>query len=309
MRASARRLRPVSRSRHRSWALGVGAPGAARLARVDRGDRPARAHRKIDLDGRDDHGGTLVTTACFGKGPAKWVNPLVTVCMVFVVVTTAIGCGSSSATKDAEASATPGMPAGFFLPWTGQVAEEQRSRTPAIRGAPWIYQPTGSPVITRVARRPSLRFPPGTSYTDALFDLYVAATLHGTLPAAGRLGPPLPVGVVLLDPHDPAVGISIDLTAPFGYDPERRVVLPPLFELPPDLQTQVDFDRLQLEMSRDRLVWPRGAVFRAPRLPDCMVIHGPRERRELCNVSTGRRFLSSDPATPARPLPTAHIAP
>ena len=98
--------------------------------------------------------------------------------------------------------------------WTGRSA----SGCPPIGRPPASARPTGGGYrLAEVPPRPSLVFPPGTTYLEALRELLVAVVERGEMPGGARLGPPLPSGVVLL--QDRSRGLSLDLRAPFGYDP------------------------------------------------------------------------------------------
>jgi hypothetical protein len=141
-----------------------------------------------------------------------------------------------------------------------------RDATEGLRSAPWLTRGAYD-----LDARPSLVFPPGTSYAEALDALVVNATLTGGLPPGTTLGPPLPGRAVLLvHPTDPSQGIAVNLGAPFGYTESGRPAGPVL---------EGDED----DVSSAGLVWPvptRGSV---PLLPAC----------------------SSSPTAPPRPRRTA----
>src|SRR5205085_10272803 len=71
-------------------------------------------------------------------------------------------------------------------------ATERLAHNPALADAPWLQGPAGVAYLQQVAARPSLVFPPGVSYPDALQRFYDAVSLHGTLPPASCLAPPPP---------------------------------------------------------------------------------------------------------------------
>jgi hypothetical protein len=103
-----------------------------------------------------------------------------------------------------------------------------RARVPALRDPlPWLSRrPSGGRYrLGEVPARPSLVFPAGTTYLEALRELLVAVVERGELPGRARLAPPLPSGVVLL--RDRSGGPSLDLRAPFGYEPATGLVSEP----------------------------------------------------------------------------------
>jgi hypothetical protein len=111
-------------------------------------------------------------------------------------------------------------------------AEAARETSDELRLAPWLYShrtPTSSgPFSIASAReRPSLEFSPGVRRPEALRRLYVAAVLHGRLPAGARLAPPLPAGIVYR-PATAGEGVRIDLRAPFGYARAGHIYAPGL---------------------------------------------------------------------------------
>jgi hypothetical protein len=90
------------------------------------------------------------------------------------------------------------------------------AKTPALAGAPWIFQSGDSSRLDETEVRPGLAFPPGTTYDEALDLLYRAVSESGTLPEGTKLVPPLAAGKVL-QPPTAGVGLVVDLRAPWGY--------------------------------------------------------------------------------------------
>ncbi|MDX6644667.1 MAG: large repetitive protein, partial [Miltoncostaeaceae bacterium] len=109
-------------------------------------------------------------------------------------------------------------------------AAERLARNPALADAPWLQGPSGVAYIQQVVPRPSLVFPPGVTYPEALQRFYDAVSRHGTLPAGARLGPPLPAGKIVALPADSRHGVAIDLRAPFGYRPDTGVINSPGYD-------------------------------------------------------------------------------
>ncbi|HMN99205.1 MAG TPA: TlpA disulfide reductase family protein [Miltoncostaeaceae bacterium] len=135
--------------------------------------------------------------------------------------------------------------------------EAVRKGQPALATAPWLYARTdGSP---DPARHPSLVFPPGVTYAQAVDALVQTVTMTGRLPGGTALGPPLPAGAVLLRPADPAEGIAIDLGAPFGRSPSGAA-------------NQVTIVGGGSPAGGDGVLWGAGSHVLAPDLPACMVV-------------------------------------
>jgi hypothetical protein len=114
--------------------------------------------------------------------------------------------------------------------FTSATALANFQANPALANAPWLNGVDGWETIPVDADiRPSLQFPPGLNYPEALQRFYDAISRHGTLPAGTRLGPPLPTGIVVSVPADARQGIAIDLRAPFGYDIPYGLILGPSY--------------------------------------------------------------------------------
>jgi peroxiredoxin len=140
-------------------------------------------------------------------------------------------------------------------------ADAVRRANRALSGDAWLYRPPGRglPRLARSPRKPSLVFPPGTTYGQALDALVVSVTLTGRLPAGTSLGPPLPDGTVLLRPRDRSRGIAVDLRAPFGYAGRAGMVY------------GVSFTSQGPPATDAGLLWPAGARIAVPTLPACQV--------------------------------------
>jgi peroxiredoxin len=132
--------------------------------------------------------------------------------------------------------------------------QEVRDRNPALDGAAWLT----SGGYTQPAR-PSLVFPPGTTYPEALDALVENVTLTGGLPPGTALGDPLPGRAALLRPSDPSEGIAISLDAPFGRLPSGRPAGVTFAGDDPDAMSQ-------------GYVWPAGTRVAVPDLPACQVV-------------------------------------
>ncbi len=149
------------------------------------------------------------------------------------------------------------------------VAANNIANVPALVGAPWLFPGDSSPRITAAAARPSLAFPAGTTYGDALQQLYMSVAQTGSLPPAAKLGPPLREGKVLIR-ATATTGVIIDLRAPWGFDPDTGAIATPTFSLPGDWTPQ----RVETAIRAAReagSVLPEGAFIEAPVLPECEI--------------------------------------
>jgi hypothetical protein len=90
---------------------------------------------------------------------------------------------------------------------------------------PWIFAAHGVHDRAALASGPSLVFPEGTSYPEALTELYVSVAEKGKLPADADIAPPLPDGKVVSYPAGTERGVRISLQYPFGYDVKTGAVL------------------------------------------------------------------------------------
>lgn len=97
--------------------------------------------------------------------------------------------------------------------------------------APWLFQAGGSPPVQTAPRLPSLRFPPGTTYGQALDQLVRSVIADGTLPGDARIAPALPPGAVWARGGRRS-GPRLDLTAPAGFARPTGRILTPDFQVP-----------------------------------------------------------------------------
>lgn len=96
-----------------------------------------------------------------------------------------------------------------------------------LKGAPWLFDGQGSHSIRTEPNRPSLTFPAGVGYAEALTRIYTSVVEDGRLPLDAKVDPPLPLGVVVSFPTDGSRGVRLSLVAPFGYDAQRWAILSP----------------------------------------------------------------------------------
>lgn len=162
-------------------------------------------------------------------------------------------------------------------------ARQKIASDPALAFGPWFHQPDGSPRLADVEPRPSLRFPPGTTYAQALTMLLVSVKDRGTIPDGTALEPPLPTGRVLVRSSDPAQGLAIDLRAPFGYALPGGRILPPSFSHPASYGAE-RATRSFIEWAEGgRVGIPDGAHVNVPHLRACMVLD-PEAPTPACDV-------------------------
>jgi cytochrome c biogenesis protein CcmG, thiol:disulfide interchange protein DsbE len=174
-------------------------------------------------------------------------------------------------------------------------AEAARRSDPAVAGDAWIYRADDAR-LSRLAtspRKPSLVFPPGTTYGQALDGLVVSVTLTGRLPAGTTLGPPLPDGTVLLRTRDASRGIAIDLRAPFGYAGRAGTVYTASF---------VGVGR----PDTGGTVWPVGSRVAVPTLPACQIAASRTARPLRCTARDDVSIRGLDRSI--APLPPVTLA-
>lgn len=161
-------------------------------------------------------------------------------------------------------------------------ALEAIDRSEVLTRAPWLRQPAGAPVLDQAPRLPSLLFPPGTRYEEALAALFSAVVEDGELPPGTELAEPLPRGVVWA-PGAPGEPAALDLRAPWGFTlPEGRIRAPS-YTLPGSLRPQQVSAVIEaIESGRPlRAALPQGVKVPAPSLEPCQV---GRSQRMPCDL-------------------------
>jgi hypothetical protein len=164
---------------------------------------------------------------------------------------------------------------------SGQSASGEGAAGIDLRGAPWASQPGGSPTIDVVTAWPSLRFPAGVSYEEALRRLFLSARQGGQPPPEAIVMEPLPSEVVMVRPADRTTGLRVSLTAPWGWTLDGRAIRPPSVGLPAGLAPG-EAQRRFAAFARGETVLPEGGWVDAPDLPGCQVADGAPDRREPC---------------------------
>lgn len=122
---------------------------------------------------------------------------------------------------------------GLSVP-AAEPAFRELARSEILARAPWLRQPAGAPRIQEVPALPSLTFPPGTTYQEALEALFVSVVERGRLPAGAGLGKPLPLGVVW-SPGTGGEPAALDLRAPWAFTLPGGRIRTPSYSLPGSL--------------------------------------------------------------------------
>jgi hypothetical protein len=137
----------------------------------------------------------------------------------------------------------------------------------------------GSPLVQVVPRLPSLRFPAGTTYAQALRGLVASVGREGTMPRAARFAPPLPRGAVWAPYRR---GPRLDLTAPFGYAIPTGAIRPPDFVISGALSAKAA-ERAARAFLEGRMTARQARAIRLgiPRLDDCQRL----PRRAPCRLA------------------------
>jgi hypothetical protein len=173
--------------------------------------------------------------------------------------------GSALAAALLTSGTSPDPRIGSFV---DPASEARFQSIPALADSPWPSGPGGGAYATRIDQvppRPSLAFPPGTTYAEAVQAFYDAVSRRGELPPGARLAAPLPAGKVAALPADASMGVAIDLRAPFGYAVPSGVIRPP--EIARTAGAPI-FPRA----GEHGLELPVGVRLRAPALLACQVV-------------------------------------
>lgn len=165
-----------------------------------------------------------------------------------------------------DTGATPSSAALQFQPG----AADTLAATPELADAPWIFQPNGARFYRDEPQRPSLTFPAGTTYSQAIQALYESVTLKGSVPEGTTLGSPLPEGKIVLKDARGAGTLTVDLRAPFGYEPESKAITLPVYSLPGSWSLE-KVDRVWRDARERRLSFPEGGRVATPIIPACQI--------------------------------------
>jgi hypothetical protein len=194
-------------------------------------------------------------------GPRRWRRRIGPLALVGALLIAGAALAANLIDWDAGSTGRTGA-------FVSRDAARRFAATGALAGAPWLSG-GATQTIREVPPRPSLVFPPGTGYRQALQQFYDAASREGRLPAGTRLGEPLPVGKVVSLPAGPGDPLRLDLRAPFGYLVPSGTVLGPRYALGTATVTFPPTGGAGTPL-------PTGVTVVAPRLLPCQTMHGDR---------------------------------
>lgn len=113
-------------------------------------------------------------------------------------------------------------PEGDPLPRNEGAAAALRE-SPYLAQAPWLFQRNGSGLIQNEPENPSIIYPPGTTYAQAVQRLVSSVIATGELPEIARPGPLLDRGVVW--EKNPG-GPRLSLVSPTSYADNGKILVP-----------------------------------------------------------------------------------
>lgn len=155
---------------------------------------------------------------------------------------------------------------------------DQRS-LPDLGSAAWMGRTDGPPTIDRVPLGPSVLFPAGVSYDDALGHIYRAARSGQPFPVGAEVVAPLPAEVVMV-----RVGgrLRVSLTAPFGWTIDGRNIRPVSLRIPREIPIErvVAIARDANDPSRPL---PDQVRVDVPTLESCQIATGTPQSRPSCS--------------------------
>lgn len=136
---------------------------------------------------------------------------------------------------------------------------------------------------TQVSSPGAAVFPVGTTYAEGVRAIFLASQ-GGSLPAGTTLRPPLPKGVVAVQPNATR-GVIIDLAYPYGYSVARGFVAGPALSLPNVSPSEAE-QALATASAQGRK-WPVGMTLTVATLPACMVLSSESAVPQTCDASRG----------------------
>ncbi len=176
---------------------------------------------------------------------------------------------------------------GLSVP-AGQQAAQEIDRSPVLSRAPWLRQPGGTPRIDQVPALPSVVFPAGTTYQQALEALLKSVVERGSLPAEAELAAPLAPGVVW-SPEKEGSLPALDLRAPWGYTLPGGLIRTPSYSLPGSLPSE-KVGGIVRALQRGQPLGeplPAGIRVEAPALASCQVAAAGRVACQLERAPKG----------------------
>lgn len=148
-----------------------------------------------------------------------------------------------------------------------------------LSAVPWA-DPDGPHRIQDLVPLPSLRFPAGVDYQEALRRVFVAQVERQPSVSEASVEPPLAPEVVYVAPAAPDQGLRLGLTAPWGWDETGAIRLPSI-ALPGTLEPEVVSERIAAARQSGAAL-PEGAQMDVPPLEECQIGHGEPEARPPC---------------------------
>lgn len=206
----------------------------------------------------------------------RWVAAIAAVGAGSAVAVTAVQLGGAAKPEAVQVLSPPNVPlaappvaagAGASIEFRSPQAVAALGNNSALAAAPWLFQPKGSPIYAAEAVRPSLAFPVGTTYAQALEALYASVATTGGIPAGAKLGKPLPAGQVLV-PGTKTSGVVLDLRAPWGYEETSGAIASPTVLFPSSWSPDQIAGAIR-DARTSGVGIPPGASVAVPSLPTC----------------------------------------
>lgn len=189
-----------------------------------------------------------------------------------------VAVGIAGATTTLPIPLIGSKPGGGGIPVASESVRAALEQNELLRDAPWLHQPHGSPSLDEVEALPSLVFPAGTTYDEAIEALYVAVKRFGDIPVEATLGPPLPKDIVFARSLERFV---LSLTAPYGYDIGTGNILLPSLRWDDGMKDE-DIDAARLAAGREGRIIPEGAKVEGNLLDPCQVMVNDK-RGQACS--------------------------
>lgn len=207
-------------------------------------------------------------------GPRRRGLSLAVACLLVVGLAAAAVAAVTNLTADQRRAEASVIAAGQPI-----AARDALAANEILREARWLFPDTRGPtVISETRALPSLIFPPGTTYEEALTKLYVNLYQRGMLPEETTLAESLPPGKVVSLPSDSSDELQLSLTAPWGYMVRYGIISSPALAFPGDVTVE-EANRRTLEANRAGIALPAGGRVDVPSLEPCQVMraNGPSE--------------------------------
>lgn len=176
---------------------------------------------------------------------------------------------------------------------TGSVSEAAPNVGAAVTASREILRREPQSTLRGLASPGALEFPAGTSYAEALRQLYMAQQT-GKAPEGARLVAGLPRGVALLQQGDGS-GLVLDLATPLGYLPFAGDRVQPFLLHYGEGATEAEIEAARAGLGRADAPWPKGAYVAVPTLPDCMRVTSRSALAPTCGANSAPTFAGFAP--------------